>query len=180
MLVGVVGTGKSTLCDKLLENSSDLTLVSTDSFVEAYAKEQGKTYDDVHREMGDKPQKMMMNQIRELINQKKGFIWDQTNVFKSARKKKLAFLRQNKYQVIAITIELTNDELEKRLRKRIANGGKKVPFKIIKDMMEGYERPSYDEGFLDIYLIENDGVAHLLEKTTPDLNIGLSGLSCRN
>lgn len=165
MLVGIPGSGKSTICEELLKNTTDLTVLSTDEYIEKYAKERNKTYNEVHRESVGDAQKWMNNQIRALMNQKKNFIWDQTNVFKSARRKKITNLKQKKYNIVAVVLELTPEELNKRLSKRENSGGKHISPKIIQDMLASYERPSYEEGFCDIYLIKDDGVPQLIEKT---------------
>ena len=165
MLVGVPGSGKSTICNELLNHSNDLIVLSTDEYIEKYAKERNKTYDEVHRESVADAQKWMNNQIRVLMNEKKNFIWDQTNVFKSARRKKIANLKQKKYNIVAVVLELSPEELTNRLSKRENSGGKHISEKIIQDMLASYERPSYEEGFCDIYLIKDNGVPKLVEKT---------------
>lgn len=164
LMVGVPGSGKSTLCENLLKENPSLDIVSTDEFIESYAKEKNISYGKAMREMGDKPLSLMNNKIQKLLKEKKSFIWDQTNVFLSARKKKLKMLSQNKYEVTAIVTELSAEELNRRLDKRISEGGKRINIKIINDMIESYIRPSYSEGFNEIYLISDDNEFILLEK----------------
>lgn len=164
MLIGLPGSGKSTVSKELLKDIPETIVVSTDEYIEKYAKERGKKYEDVYREVGDDAQKWMNVRIRQIINEKNNFVWDQTNVFKSARKKKISMLKQNNYEVIAVAIYLSEDELDKRLSNRVAKGGKKIPYKIINEMKDFYELPKYDEGFKDIYLIGDSGEFHLVDK----------------
>ena len=171
LMVGLPGSGKSTLCQNLLNENPELEIVSTDEFIEQYAKEKNMTYGKAMRELGDKPQALMNNKIQKLLKDKKSFIWDQTNVFISARKKKIKMLSQNKYTVIAIVTELSFEELNRRLDKRVSEGGKRINIKIINDMVEGYTRPLYNEGFSEIYLISDDNQFKLLEKNEQKLGV---------
>lgn len=164
MLIGLPGSGKSTISEGLLKDMPDLIIVSTDEYIEKYARERGKKYEEVYREVGEDAQKWMNVRIRQIINEKKNFAWDQTNVFKSARKKKISMLEQNKYDVVAVALHLSEEELERRLINRVAKGGKKISYKIIQDMKDSYELPSYEERFKEVYLIGDNGAFHLVDK----------------
>lgn len=164
MLIGLPGSGKSTISEGLLKDMPDLIIVSTDEYIEKYARERGKKYEEVYREAGEDAQKWMNVRIRQIINEKKNFAWDQTNVFKSARKKKISMLEQNKYDVVAVALHLSEEELERRLINRVAKGGKKISYKIIQDMKASYELPSYEERFKEVYLIGDNGAFHLVDK----------------
>lgn len=164
MLIGVPGSGKSTVANSLIADMPNLEIASTDLLIDEYAAKKGKTYSQVHREYVDQATKAMNMQIQSMMKKGESFIWDQTNVFASARKKKLTTLLQNKYTVIAITIELSQEQLQKRLTERVANGGKFVGDKIIADLLLNYSRPTYSEGFDEIYVIQDDGNSVLLEK----------------
>lgn len=164
MMIGIPGTGKSTLSNQLIKEMPNLEVVSTDIYIEKKAKESGKTYAQTYREVGEDAQKWMNNYIRQLTKKEKSFIWDQTNVVASSRKKKMSFLKQNKYEVIAIAIKLSDDELNKRLNKRTLEGGKKIGLKIIQDMINNYQEPHYDEGFIEIYTINDTNDFNLVSK----------------
>lgn len=164
MMVGLPGSGKSTASEQLLKEMNDLTVLSTDEYIEKYAKEIGKTYNDVYREVGDKAQKWMNQQIRELIKQEKTFMWDQTNVYASARVKKINMLKQNGYEVTAIVVEISEEELSKRIKKRTSEGGKKIPYSVLGEMKKNYVRPEYTEGFKEIYIIGDNNIPTLINK----------------
>lgn len=171
MLIGVPGSGKSTYAKQIVQEMPEVVILSSDEYIEKYAKEQGKTYNEVYREAGDKAQAWLNTSIRQLVNQKKSFIWDQTNVFASARSKKIRALKQNKYQVVAISLELSVQELQKRIQSRTEAGGKRISSKIIQEMIENYSRPSHEEGFEDVYLIGDDGQIRLVAKTENRLKV---------
>jgi len=165
MMIGLPGSGKSTLCEDLIKNNETLEIVSTDIYIENYAKKKGNTYQEVYREAGDDATKWMSQRIKTLINEKKNFIWDQTNVFKSARRKKLAMLGSNKYSTIAVGLELSEQELFARIKTRVESGGKTISYKIIHEMAQAYERPDYSEGFTYIFMVGDNAVATLLPKS---------------
>lgn len=164
MMVGVPGCGKSTATDELIKKNPQLEIISTDIFIEQYAKKEDKTYQQVYREIQDGAQKWMNQQIKEVMNKDKDFIWDQTNVYLTSRTKKMSKLRQNHYEIIAIVVELTEQELKRRIDKRAKETGKKISYKIMQDMLTNYVRPDYSEGFSEIYIIGDDGEAKLAPK----------------
>lgn len=164
MMVGLPGSGKSTASDQLLKEIEELTVLSTDEYIEKYAKEVGKTYNEVYREVGDKAQKWMNQQIKELIKAEKTFVWDQTNVYATARVKKINMLKQNGYEVTAIVVEISEEELSRRIKKRTSEGGKKIPYSVLGEMKKNYTRPEYSEGFKEIYIIGDNNIPVLINK----------------
>lgn len=165
MMVGVPGSGKSTKIKETIKDFPHFKVVSSDEYLEKVAKEQGKTYDEVHADNIDAAIKWMNSQIQTFIKNKENFIWDQTNLVKSSREKKLRNLKSNGYEVNALTFELPEEEVFYRLEKRVAEGGKSISPKVIKNMMDSYERPSFDEGFDNIFLIDKNGNDVQLSKT---------------
>ena len=145
-LIGVPGAGKSTWI-KNQDWAKDIPVVSTDNFVEAYAKEQGKTYNEVFKDYMPKAVKLMANQA--LICQANGLdvIWDQTSTSVVSRKKKFNMLP--KYEHIAVVFKTPEaDELARRLASR---PGKNIPDHVMRSMIENFEMPTEDEGFTEIW-----------------------------
>lgn len=145
-LVGVPGSGKSTWI-KNQDWAKDIPVVSTDNFVEAYAKEQGKTYSEVFDEYMPIAVKLMANQA--LICQANGLdvIWDQTSTSVNARKRKFNTLP--KYEHIAVVFKTPDaDELARRLASR---PGKNIPDHVMRSMIDGFQMPTEDEGFTEIW-----------------------------
>ena len=145
-LVGVPGSGKSTWI-KNQDWAKDMPVISTDNFVEAYAKEQGKTYNEVFDEYMPIAVKLMVNQA--LVCQANGLdvIWDQTSTTIASRKRKFSTLP--KYEHIAVVFKTPEkDELAKRLASR---PGKNIPDNVMHSMIDGFVMPTEDEGFTEIW-----------------------------
>ena len=166
MLIGLPASGKSTLRAKILKEIPSLKVISTDDFIEEYALKEGKKYNDVYHSFGDEATKKMNLALRQIMNNKDSFIWDQTNVFKSARLKKLSKLKQNGYDVIAVALSLSNEELTHRLVTRVSSGGKPISYKVMNELKSNYTLPDYSEGFKEIYIISDDGQYQLLDQAT--------------
>ncbi len=170
MMVGVPGSGKSTAIKELVKEMPYLHVVSTDEYIDRVATEQGKSYNEVHSSSIDDATKWMKAELHYIIKDKKDFVWDQTNIVKSARMKKLRNLFSNGYEVTAIVFEIPMDELHNRLEKRANETGKSIPKKVMEDMIRSYQRPDYDEGFKSILLNET-GAYYELPK--PSILTGL-------
>jgi len=147
-LIGVPGAGKSTWI-KNQDWAKDIPVVSTDNFVEAYAKEQGKTYNEVFKDYMPTAVKLMANQA--LICQANGLdvIWDQTSTTVTSRRKKFNTLP--KYEHIAVVFKTPDaDELAKRLASR---PGKNIPYEVMQSMIKHFEMPTEEEGFTEIWYV---------------------------
>ena len=145
-LIGVPGAGKSTWIKNQVW-ALGLSVVSTDNFVEAYAKEQGKTYNEVFKDYMPVAVKLMANQAK--ICQANGLdvIWDQTSTTITSRRKKFNTLPN--YEHIAVVFRTPDsDELAKRLASRL---GKNIPYEVMKSMIDHFEMPTEEEGFKEIW-----------------------------
>ena len=145
-LIGVPGSGKSTW----LKNQTwalGLTVISTDNFVEAYAKEQGKTYSEVFDEYMPTAVDLMSKVVVHAREHGHDVIWDQTSTSVKSRARKFRMLRD--YEHIAVVFATPDaDELAKRLASR---PGKNIPDHVMRSMIEGFEMPTEEEGFKEIW-----------------------------
>lgn len=145
-LVGVPGAGKSTWI-KNQEWAKDLPIISTDNFVEAYAKEQGKTYNEVFKDYMPTAVKLMANQAEICRANGLDVIWDQTSTTRVSRLRKFNTLPD--YEHIAVVFRTPNrDELDVRLSGR---PGKHIPKNVVDSMIAGWEEPTIEEGFTEIW-----------------------------
>lgn len=147
-LIGVPCAGKSTWI-KSQEWARDLPVVSTDNFVEAYAKEQGKTYNEVFKDYMPIAVRLMANQALICQANNLDVIWDQTSVSVKSRKKKFDTLP--KYEHIAVVFKTPEAEV---LAQRLASRpGKNIPDHVMRSMIDSFEMPTEEEGFKEIWYV---------------------------
>jgi predicted kinase len=145
-LIGVPGAGKSTWV-KNQDWAPGLTVVSTDSFVEAYAHEQGKTYNDVFTEYMPTAVDLMAKVVVHAREHGHDIIWDQTSTTVKSRTRKFRMLRD--YEHIAVVFTTPDRaELDVRLAGR---PGKHIPKTVVDSMINGFEMPTEEEGFKEIW-----------------------------
>lgn len=145
-LVGVPGSGKSTWVSSQLW-AKDCTIVSTDDYVEKFARRLGKTYSQVFSLVMPRAIRLMMRRVKKTCSEGNDIIWDQTSTTLISRKRKFTALPD--YDHIAVIFPTPGSkELNRRLRSR---PGKYIPKRVIKNMIENWEDPSEQEGFKEIW-----------------------------
>jgi predicted kinase len=145
-LVGVPASGKSTWV-KNQDWALGLTIVSTDAWVEDYARSQDKTYSEVFKDYMPTAVELMSKQVVFAREHGHTLIWDQTSTTVASRAKKFRMLPD--YEHIAVVFRTPNrDELGVRLSGR---PGKHIPKTVIDDMINNWEEPSEQEGFKEIW-----------------------------
>jgi predicted kinase len=145
-LIGVPGSGKSTWI-KNQDWALGLTIVSTDAFVEDYARKEGKTYNEVFKDYMPEAVKLMAEQVVFARKHGHTILWDQTSTTIASRKKKFNMLPG--YEHIAVVFRTPNrDELDVRLSGR---PGKHIPKEVVDSMIAGWEEPTLEEGFVEIW-----------------------------
>jgi len=145
-LIGVPGSGKTTWLQNQIW-ALGLTVVSTDTFVEAYAAAQGRTYNQVFGDYMPTAIDLMVKQVAFAHEHGHTVIWDQTSVTVASRRKKFRMLPD--YQHIAVVFRTPEPvELAGRLASR---PGKIIPEEIVQDMINRFEMPTLEEGFQEIW-----------------------------
>jgi tRNA uridine 5-carbamoylmethylation protein Kti12 len=149
MLVGVPGSGKTTFVKSMIEDEmfpvGRAIVVSTDDFIENHAKQEGKTYNEVFDEAIGPAGKHLDSLVKYAIENNLSVIWDQTNLNRSTRAKKLARFPKN-YETMAIYFPAPED-LEERLASR---PGKTIPENVLNNMIKNCDPPRCDEGFHNV------------------------------
>ncbi len=147
-LIGVPCAGKSTWV-KNQEWLNGVPVVSSDNFIEAHAKAQGKTYNEVFKDYIAIATKLMENQAAICQANNLDVVWDQTSTTVKSRKKKFNALPN--YEHIAIVF-LTPEPAE--LGKRLASRpGKNIPAEVMYSMINNFEMPTPEEGFKEIIYV---------------------------
>ena len=146
VLVGVPGSGKSTWTQKQ-EWTQECAYISTDYHVETYVASVGKTYSEVFDEYMPTAVKLMAADVIAAREAGKDIIWDQTSTTVNSRKKKFNMLPH--YYAIAVVFATPDEEeLSRRLASRL---GKHIPKRVMIQMISGYEDPTQEEGFKEIW-----------------------------
>jgi predicted kinase len=145
-LVGVPASGKSTWVANQ-DWANTCVYVSTDEFVEAYAKEHGKTYSEVFNDYMPTAVNLMAEKVVRARESGNDIIWDQTSTTVKSRTRKFSMLPD--YEHIAIVFETPSRiELRRRLDSR---PGKEIPDAVVDGMLASFEMPTEDEGFKEIW-----------------------------
>jgi predicted kinase len=145
-LVGVPASGKSTW---VAEQDWALTCscISTDKWVEIYAKEVGKTYSEVFVDFMPTAVDLMAKEVVVAREMGRDIIWDQTSTTVKSRARKFNMLPD--YEHIAIVFKTPE---HKELMRRLMNRpGKEIPDHVIASMIASWEDPTEEEGFKEIW-----------------------------
>jgi predicted kinase len=145
-LIGVPGSGKSTWI-KNQDWALGLTIVSTDAFVEDYARAQGKTYSEVFVDYMPTAVKLMTEQVVRARTLGHTIIWDQTSTTVASRARKFNMLPD--YEHIAVVFK--TPEHKELIRRLWSRPGKEIPEHVIASMISGWEDPTEQEGFKEIW-----------------------------
>jgi predicted kinase len=147
-LVGVPGAGKSTwIKDQIW--MLGLNIVSTDAWIEDFAKRMGKTYSEVFTEYMPTAVNLMADHVIKCRENNHDIIWDQTSTTIASRAKKFRMLPD--YDHIAVVFSTPNlDVLKERLAGR---PGKEVPWEVVQGMIDNFEMPSEEEGYKEIWRV---------------------------
>ena len=145
-LIGVPGAGKSTWI-KDQDWALGLTVVSTDAFVEDYARFQGKTYSEVFTDYMPEAIDLMIQQVVRAREHDHTLIWDQTSTTVKSRAKKFRMLPN--YEHIAVVFK--TPEHTELMRRLMSRPGKEIPDHVIASMIASWEEPTEEEGFKEIW-----------------------------
>lgn len=146
MMCGIPCSGKSTY----IRNGTDGTnafdeyvILSTDNYIEEYAKANNKTYNEVFDEVIDEATTRMYQDLELAIQRGKSIIWDQTNVSRKSRIKKLKKIPDT-YTKTVVVLPITIEEAIVRNSQR---ANKFIPRSVLSRMYHQFEMPTEDEGF---------------------------------
>ena len=149
VMVGLPGLGKSTLVEGMYK--PDTFIYSTDSLIEEWAAEEGKTYNEVFSELIGDATGAMNSALDVAIRERLDVIWDQTNTGVSKRGKIIRRMRQAGYQVRCVCIvppESGHISDLKDWKYRLANRpGKTIPDEVLTNMYRSFTLPTVEEGF---------------------------------
>jgi predicted kinase len=109
----------------------------------------GKTYSEVFKEVMPKCVDYMAGDVVHAREAGQDIVWDQTSTTIVSRAKKFRMLPE--YYAIAVVFRIPEPE---ELQKRLANRpGKVIPLEVLQSMIDGWEEPTEDEGFKEIWKV---------------------------
>jgi len=154
MLCGIPTSGKSTYVEKLrkLDYWKDSVVLSTDHYIEEYAKSVGQSYNEVFDDVIPDAIRELELQFNMAKDKGKNIIWDQTNLTAKTRKKKLSKL-SSYYSRGIVYFQIT---LEEALERNKHREGKFIPESILKRMHQQFEIPTEEEGFDYIESVQSE------------------------
>lgn len=137
ILVGLPGSGKSTLCEKRFPM---LPCVSSDAIIEEWAKIANTTYNEIWKVAVKEAHQLMYKEVDMLIANKVSFVWDQTNLSKAKRAEIIAKIPED-YEIYIAWLDVPVELCKMRNAKR----DRSIPENVIDDMAKRFEVPALDE-----------------------------------
>ena len=147
-LIGVPAAGKSTWINS--QNwIGGMEYVSTDHHVHAYAKEQGKTYEEVFKDYMPTAVDLMAAEVVAAREAGRDVLWDQTSTTVKSRARKFNMLPNYEHIAVVFTTPVIA-VLKERLANRI---GQPIPWEVVQGMIDNFEYPTNEEGFKEIWRV---------------------------
>jgi predicted kinase len=155
MLVGIPCSGKSTYVNKLkkIPYWENAVVLSTDAYIEKVAQEHNTTYSEIFEDCIDEATRQLELAFIMAKDKGKNIIYDQTNLSRKTRKKKLAKL-PSLYARGVVYFEIS---LEEALRRNENREGKYIPKSVLKRMWHQLEVPTLEEGFDYVEKVKSPG-----------------------
>ena len=155
MLCGVSYTGKSEWIRQVADRYIPNVVLSADEYVSRLAHVQGITYQEAWNETSYKEAReylkdMAAHAVKLGIN----VYWDQTNLVRESRKEKLALFPLGWKKIAVYLKNPGHKTLARRFNER---GDQTIPWDVLEKQIESLEPPNLDEGFNEIWEIENEG-----------------------
>lgn len=145
-LVGIPGSGKTTWY-KNQNWALACAYISTDKWIEIFAKETGGSYSRVFADFMPTAVECMTKEVVNAREMGRDIIWDQTSTTIKSRERKFAMLPNYEHIAVVFTIP-DQQELYRRL---LSRPGKDIPDHVIASMIASFEIPTIEEGFTEIW-----------------------------
>lgn len=159
VMVGLPAAGKSTRVGALTAVNPELFVYSTDNLLEAWAADDGKTYNEVFNDLIDNATSEMNRLLDTAIREGTDIVWDQTNLSAKKRAKIIRRMKNAGYKVECECIVFPQGDSQwEDWRHRVTNRpGKTIPAHIVESMMDSFVMPTEDEGFDAVYCFDMYG-----------------------
>lgn len=156
-MCGVPGSGKTTLRHKM----PHAIFISTDDYIEAYARGTNKTYNEAFHMVYEDAEKYMYKELSNCIMDGVTVIIDRTHTTRKSRasmmnKCKAIAKQHNKkleFSIYAIALDHARVHEVQEQRKKV---GRAIPDNVLSSMIDSFTLPAADEGFSNIYICKNN------------------------
>lgn len=147
VMVGLPASGKSSvakpLCELIRKERGACVVVSSDSYIERWAKELGATYQEVFAKCSGPATRRMWEDLRQAARRGVPIVQDRLNHTRQARERCLREAGTRHFRVAAV-MPFDVEGSRERNRQR---EGRAVPDCEFLRISEKYEAPQEDEGF---------------------------------
>lgn len=143
ILVGPPLSGKTTW---IRNNFPTTEVISRDELVmEVYGS---RNYTEAFNKVDQKEVDRRLDaKLKEANKEKKNVIIDMTHMASKRRKQNLDYFSDDYYKLAVIFPILSDEEYERRNKKRIEEENKDLPMRIVKSMISSYQPIREEEGF---------------------------------
>lgn len=147
ILVGPPLSGKTYFVKEFISKiDNDITVISRDDILMSLSRT--NNYTDAFNTVNQKEVDFLLDQqLSDANSNKKNTIVDMTHMGSKRRRTTLNYFSDDYYKVCVIFPFLTDEEYEKRNRKRVSEENKNISMSIIKNMISRYQPIQEDEGF---------------------------------
>lgn len=152
MIIGLPGAGKTTLAENMKRSYPEkrYNIIGTDTLIDkmkVMGLPRKNNYNGRWEVLIDKATKALNKLFEIAKNKNRNYILDQTNVYPSARKRKMknfsGFFRR------AMILQPEDSELTRRAEKRTAEDGKFVPESAVLEMKSNFKLPDDNDPLYD-------------------------------
>lgn len=162
VLCGVPGSGKTTMRNKLLDescnwsdatwtnNNSHIGIISNDDVVTMLSDKASKSYEEGWKKYIDDAEKISDNLFKYYLLKGMDVIVDMTNVTRSKRQKLINYCNHYGNDPYIYCMDLTGVKKKTILERAEARTDKKIPLEVITAMYDRLDKPKDDEGFTGI------------------------------
>lgn len=173
VMVGLPGSGKSTIVEKALQYMPEAFVYSTDQYIENVAARNGHTYNDAFRDTIGEATKAMDLMLAQAIAKGNDIIWDQTNMSSKKRKAILSKVPSDYFRMAYVIPPPATDQEWVILGVRLSDRpGKNIPAHVVESMASIYTQPTLDEGFDFIRVADMWGSEQaVIRRTLTTINI---------
>ncbi|XP_005092857.1 heterogeneous nuclear ribonucleoprotein U-like protein 1 [Aplysia californica] len=160
MMVGLPGAGKTYWCNKYIEENPEkrFNLLGTNNIIDkmkVMGLPRKQNYSGRWDVLIEKATKCLNRFIEIAARKKRNYIIDQTNVYASARRRKMQPFEG--FQRKAVVVLPTDEEFKKRVKERTDEEGKDIPESAVLEMKANFTLPEEDSQlFLSVEFTEEE------------------------